>query len=179
VDVESRLWLVFQVHDVTVCLDDPPEVVNAGFAIHGLSSPDDRFRLPDLWQFHLYDYEADLEVDGTPHRIAPGSVSLIPADTDVHYRYRGRSEHLYVHLRPSTRGAPHVLPLVQEAGTAAPALTELLRRAVAAFNDSPAQAAAEVWTALWRTARLRPTEFSGGSHPAVAAAFAYIEQQLP
>lgn len=173
------MWLVFKVRDVSLCLDDPPEVVNAGFAIHGISSLDDRFRLPDLWQFHLYDYEADLEVDGTPHRIAPGRVSLIPADTDVHYRYRGRSEHLYVHLRPSTRGTPHVLPLVQEAGTAAPALAELLRRAVAVASDAPVQAAAEVWAALWRTARLRPNESRGGGHPALAAAFAYIEQRLP
>ncbi|RRS00925.1 AraC family transcriptional regulator [Glycomyces terrestris] len=165
--------------DVTVCLDAPPKVVNAGFAIHGLNSPDDRFRLPDLWQFHLYQYDADLEVDGTRHRIAPGRVSLILADTDVHFRYRGRSEHLYAHLRPSTQGTPHTLPLVQEAGDAASALAESLRRAVAALSDSPAQAAAEVWTALWRTVRLRPAEFQGGSHPALAAAFAYIEQQLP
>jgi AraC family transcriptional regulator len=167
------------VRDVSVCLDEPPEVVNAGFAVHGLSVGVDRFLLPDLWQFHLYEYEADLEVDGTAHRIKPGRVSLIPAATGVYYRYRGRSEHLYVHLRPSMRGASHTLPLIQDAGAEAPALAEMLRRAISAFNDSPAQAAAEVWAALWRTVRLQPTGPGEGQHPAVAAAFSYIEQHLP
>ncbi|THV36425.1 helix-turn-helix transcriptional regulator [Glycomyces buryatensis] len=166
-------------HEVMICLDEPPEVVNAGFAIHGLNRLDDHFRLPDLWQFHLYQYEADLEVDGTAHRIKPGRVSLIPADTEVHYRYRGRSEHLYVHLRPSPRGVPHTVPLIQDAGPAGPALAEMLRQAVTAVADSPARASAEVWAALWRTVRLQPNEPGDGDHPAVTAAFAYIEQRLP
>jgi AraC family transcriptional regulator len=172
-------WLIFRMRDVTVCLDEPPEVVNAGFAIHGLNGPDGPFRLPDLWQFHLYQYEADLEVDGSTHRIKPGCVSLIPAGTDVHYHHRGRSEHLYIHLRPSQRGTPHTLPLIQDSGAAGPALAEMLRRSISAAPDAPAQAAAEAWAALWRTVRLRSNESEGGGHPAVAAAFAYIEQRLP
>jgi AraC family transcriptional regulator len=173
------LWFIFVMHDVTLCLDGPPEVVNAGFAIHGLNTLDDYFRLPDLWQFHLYQYEAELEVDGTCHQIKPGRVSLIPAGADVHYRYRGRSEHFYVHFRPSTRGTPHTLPLIQNSGSAGPALAEMLRQAVTAGADSPANASAEVWAALWRTVRLRPSTPGGGEHPAVAAAVAYIEQRLP
>jgi AraC family transcriptional regulator len=165
--------------DVTVCLDEPPEVVNAGFAIHGLNGPDGPFRLPDLWQFHLYEYEADLEVDGSAHRIKPGRVSLIPAGTDVHYHHRGRSEHLYVHLRPSPRGTPHSLPLIQDTGPAGPAFAEMLRQTITAVADSPARAAAEVWSALWRTVRLQSNEPGGGGHPAVSAAFDYIEQHLP
>jgi AraC-like DNA-binding protein len=165
--------------NVTICLDEPPEVVNAGFAIHGLNGPDDPFRLPDLWQFHLYQYEADLEVAGSAHRITPGRVSLIPAGVDVHYHHRGRSEHLYVHLRPSTRGTPHTLPLVQDTGPSGPALAEMFWQAIATVAESPAQAAAEVWTALWRTVRLQPNEPGDGDHPAVAAAFAYIERRLP
>ncbi len=164
---------------MTIFLEEPPEVVNAGFAIHGLSGSGDHFRLPDLWQFHLYEYEADLEVDGTAHRIKPGRASLIPAGAEVRYRYRGRSEHLYVHLRPSPRGTPHTLPLIQDAGPAAPAIAERLRQAIAAVADSPGQAAAEVWSALWRTVRLQPKEPGAGLHPAVSAAFAHIERRLP
>jgi AraC family transcriptional regulator len=171
--------LISKMRDVTICLDEPPEVVNAGFAIHGLTVSDDDFRLPDLWQFHLYEYEADLDVDGTAHRIKPGRVSLIPANAAVTYHYRGRSEHLYVHLRPSPRGTPHTLPLIQDTGSAGPALAEMLRQAVTTLADSPTSASAEVWAALWRTVRLRPHEPGEGQHPAVAAAFAYIEQRLP
>ncbi len=86
-DCFAESWLISRMREVTICLDEPPEVVNAGFAIHGLNGPDGPFRLPDLWQFHLYEYEADLEVDGSAHRIKPGRVSLIPAGTDVEYHH--------------------------------------------------------------------------------------------
>lgn len=165
--------------DVSVSLDEPPEVVNAGFAIHGLNSLDDRFRLPDLWQLHLYEYEADLEVNGSSHRIKPGRISLIPADADVYYRYRGRSEHLYVHLRPSGRGRAHPLPLIQDAGASASAIAAQLRQAIAAAPDSPAEASALVWAVMWGMVRLRPTEIGDERHPAAAAALAFIEQRLP
>nr|WSY57591.1 hypothetical protein OG999_02670 [Streptomyces sp. NBC_00886] len=36
------------------------------------------FRLPDLWQLHLYRYEAELTVDGVAHEIRPSHVSLGP-----------------------------------------------------------------------------------------------------
>jgi AraC family transcriptional regulator len=166
-------------HDVTICLDEPPEVVNAGFAIHGMNGPDGPFRLPDLWQFHLYEYEADLVVDGTLHRIKPGRVSLIPAGTDVEYHHRGRSEHLYVHLRPSSKGLPHTMPLIQDAGPAGPSLAEMLWQTITTVADSPTQAASEVWTALWRTVKLQSKEPGDNEHPAVSATFAYIEQRLP
>ena len=42
----------------------PPDVVNVGAGIHGVRSLRDVFRLPDLWQLHLYSYSADLTVDG-------------------------------------------------------------------------------------------------------------------
>ncbi len=164
---------------MTIRLDEPPEVVNAGFAIHGLNGPDGPFRLPDLWQFHLYQYEADLHVDGSLHRIKPGRVSLIPAGTDVEYHHRGRSEHLYVHLRPSPGGTPHTLPLIQDTGPVGPVLAQMFWQAITTVADSPAQAAAEVWAALWRTVRLQSKEPGSNEHPAVAAAFAFIEQRLP
>ncbi|MFD7180572.1 hypothetical protein ACFV90_11225 [Streptomyces sp. NPDC059904] len=66
----------------------------------------DELELPDLWQFHLYDHEADLSLGGVEHAFRTGSVSLVPPGTPVRYRYRGRSEHLYVHLRLGAAGEP-------------------------------------------------------------------------
>nr|WP_255672597.1 GH1 family beta-glucosidase [Glycomyces amatae] len=70
---------------------------------------------------------------------------------------------------------------MQDAGPAAPALAEALRRAVAAAPAAPARAAAEVWTVLWRLTELPPREAPAreGTHPAVAAALAHIEANLP
>ncbi|HEX8865801.1 MAG TPA: hypothetical protein VF821_09120, partial [Lentzea sp.] len=57
---------------VELPLGEAPLVADAGVGVHGVTSPVDVFRLPDLWQLHLYGYEGVLEVGGTEHRIAPG-----------------------------------------------------------------------------------------------------------
>lgn len=159
-----------------LALGDPPEVVNIGIGVHGTSGLRDVFRLPDLWQLHLYGYSATLEVDGTAYEIRPGYVSLVPADVLVTYRYRGRSEHLFAHLRPSRRGPLVDVPVVQDAGAETPVLSSLFRGAVEASARTPARVAAEVWAVLWRVAGLAtPTD---RPHAAVASAMAYIESHL-
>lgn len=162
---------------VRIPLDEPPSVVNAGVSVHGMNGLEDRFRLPDLWQLHLYSYEGELEIGGTVHPIRPGHVSLIPADSEVVYRYRGPSEHLYVHARLADRGESCEIPVMQDAGAAVAALDGMLRSAIAAAATTRARANAEIWTALWRLTQLGPG--TGRGHPAVAAVRAYVEQHLP
>ena len=162
-------------------LAEPPEVVNVGVGVHGVRGPRDIFRLPDLWQFHLYGYSADLTVSGTTYPVAPGSVSLTPAGIQVQFDYRGRSEHLYVHFRPRPVGEPSYVPVVQDAGTAAPALSDMLRSAIGASPSGSARVVSEVWAALWRVAQLSTPLTEGGAvagHSAVSAAIAYIEANL-
>ncbi|MFF2847978.1 helix-turn-helix transcriptional regulator [Streptomyces sp. NPDC058001] len=165
-----------------LCLDAPPRLASLGVGVHGTTGPTDTFRLPDLWQFHLYGYTADLTVDGTPYPIRPGSVSLVPPGAEVHFRYRGRSEHLYAHFEPAAptaTGTALTVPVMQDAGAETPMLAELLRRAVAAAPRNPARAAAEVWTALWRVAELAAPYGESPSAPApVAVAMAHIETHL-
>ncbi|MFC1401861.1 MULTISPECIES: AraC family transcriptional regulator [Streptacidiphilus] len=162
-------------------LDEPPGVAAVGIGVHGAASRVDVFSLPHLWQFHLYGYEADLSVDDTAHAIRPGRVSLVPPGTTVRYRYRGRSEHLYVHLRLGSAGSPLSIPVIQDAGTELAPLTAQLRRALASWPHEPGRATAEVWAALWRVAHLAPPRPAVGSatgHPAVVAALAMIESRL-
>ncbi|MFJ5031160.1 helix-turn-helix domain-containing protein [Streptomyces sp. NPDC088560] len=167
--------------EVAVCLDEPPVVANVGVGVHGPAGHTDVFRLPDLWQLHLYRYEADLTVDGTPHVIRPGRVSLVPPATTVRYRYRGRSEHLYAHLRLSSGGALRSVPVVQDAGPELSMLSALMLQAIAAWPSAPVRASAEVWAALWRVGHLTPPVPQGprdGPHQAVTAAISYIESRL-
>ncbi|GIG66906.1 AraC family transcriptional regulator [Phytomonospora endophytica] len=157
-------------------LDEPPRLRNLGQSLHGTGGRRvDRFRLPDLWQLHLYRYDADLTVDGESYRITPGRVSLIPAGATSQYIYRGPSEHLYVHFRPAPSGAAQRIPVLQDAGAEVPVLTALLSSAIAVWPTSPARATAEVWAALHRIAALSEP---GGPHPAVGAAMAHIESGL-
>jgi len=161
---------------VTVCLDGPPEVVNLGVGVHGTTGRLDVFRLPDLWQLHLYRYSAELVVGGTSYEIRPGFVSLVPAGVQVTYRYRGRSEHLFAHLRPARGEAAYDVPVVQDAGAETPVLSSLLLGAIESATQTPARAAAEVWAVLWRIAGLAAV--AGRPHAAVAAAMAHIESHL-
>jgi len=164
-----------------VRLDEPPVVANVGVGVHGPAGHTDVFRLPDLWQLHLYRYDADLAIDGTPHTIRPGKVSLVPPATTVRYRYRGRSEHLYAHLRLPATGEPRTVPVMQDAGPELPTLSALMLQAVAAWPSTPVRAAAEIWAALWRIAHLTPPapqDPRDGPHPALTAAISYIESRL-
>jgi AraC family transcriptional regulator len=165
-------------YETELHLGEPPLVANAGVGVHGVASRTDVFRLPELWQLHLYEYDAELDVDGTAHLIRPGRVSLVPPGVTVRYRYRGRSQHLYAHLRIPAAGPARTLPLVQDAGPELPILSGLLRQAVASVPREPERTRAEIWTALWRIADLAPAAGRPGPHPAVSAAIAYIEAHL-
>ncbi|ONK14102.1 helix-turn-helix transcriptional regulator [Streptomyces sp. MP131-18] len=159
-------------------LGEPPHVEGIGVGVHGTASLHDTFRLPDLWQLHLYRYTARLTVDDTVYTVRPGWVSLVPPGTLVRYHYRGRSEHLYAHLRAARTGEPHTLPAVQDAGTRTAALSDQLLRAIGARPRTPARTVAEVWSALWSIAHLPAQDGADGGHPAVAAAVAHIEAHL-
>ncbi|WP_307543471.1 AraC family transcriptional regulator [Streptomyces sp. V3I8] len=164
--------------ETRIHLGEPPVVVDAGVGVHGVASRTDVFRLPGLWQLHLYQYEAELTVDGTPHLVRPGRVSLVPPGATVRFRYRGRSEHLYAHLRTASAGTPLTVPVLQDTGAELPLLTALLLQAVASARGEPDRARAEIWTVLWRIAHLAPAAERPGPHPAVTAAIAYIEAHL-
>ncbi|WP_332112450.1 AraC family transcriptional regulator [Streptomyces gossypiisoli] len=163
---------------MTLRLDEAPTVVDAGIGVHGVSTAHDVFRLPDLWQLHLYNYEGVLSLGQSVHPIRPGHVSLVPPDTEVHFHYRGRSEHFYVHLRLHDRGTARVVPVMQDAAAESTRLAGLLRHAVTVMPTAPPRATAEVWTALWRIAELPRGDGAGPRHPIVAAAQAHIEEHL-
>ncbi|MGH3659849.1 MAG: hypothetical protein ACRDUA_24680, partial [Micromonosporaceae bacterium] len=136
---------------VRVDLDGPPRVVSLGVGVHGTARPRDVFRLPDMWQLHVYRYTAELAVDSVLHTIRPGYVSLVPPGALVQYRYRGRSEHLYAHLRlprgdgdVGDVGGGEEVPVVQDSGAEMPMLSTMLLQALAAWPRTPARAAAEV-----------------------------------
>ncbi|MDA1359565.1 AraC family transcriptional regulator [Glycomyces luteolus] len=164
---------------MTLYLDEPPDVVNAGVGIGGLNVSEESFLLPDLWQIHMHKYEGAIELGGTLHPIKPGYVSLIPAGVEVRFHYRGRSENFHIHARLPKHGSPNTVPVMQDPGATTSALAEMFRQAVTANPEAPARANAESWALLWRMARLDAGPAGGGHHRSVEAALAYIEEHLP
>jgi AraC-like DNA-binding protein len=173
-----------EVERVPLRLDEPPGPVNVGVGVHGVRSLHDVFRLPDLWQFHVYGYSAQLTIGGRAYPVRPGSVSLVPPGVEVRFDYTGRSEHLFAHFHTTAGGEAVPVPVVQDAGPAATGLSDLLRSAIAASPGASPRVAAEVWAALWRVAQLPEPATSStrhaasAMHPAVASAIAHIEANL-
>ncbi|NKE58704.1 helix-turn-helix transcriptional regulator [Lentzea sp. PSKA42] len=159
---------------VELPLSEAPLVADIGVGVHGVTRLEEVFRLPDLWQVHLYVYEGELEVGGTVHRIAPGHASLVPPDTEVRYRYRGRSEHLYAHLRLTGTAERHAAPVMQDAGPNRTLIARLMRGALAAPS---ARAAAHLWTVLWQLTDAVPAGRGEAADP-VAVAAAHVEAHL-
>jgi len=168
-------------HSVELALDLPPQVADAGVGVHGHAGPHEVFRLPRLWQLHLYGYCGTLEFDGFRHPIRPGHISLVPPDTEVRFHYDAPPcEHLYAHFVLPGGGERRRVPVMQDAGAEAVVLGASLRQTVAAGTQSPARAAAELWTVLWRTTGLAGASGirEGSGHPAVRTAMAHIEEHL-
>lgn len=168
-------------HEVELALDLPPQVANAGVGVHGAAGPHEVFRLPRLWQLHLYSYSGTLEFGGVTHPIRPGRMSLVPPDTEVHFHYDApRSEHLYAHFRLPGTGERHRVAAMQDAGGEAALLSALLRQTVAVSARSPLRASAELWSVLWRLTALTGStaDSRGPRHPALQAAMAHVEEHL-
>ena len=141
----------------------------------------DEFLLPDLWQLHLYGYEADLTVDGTAH--------MHPArQGQPRSAWDGGSLSLPGSLRASLRRTcawsqperPAASRSSRTRGRNSRLLKRSLRQALAAWPNTAAWASAEVWAALWRVTQLAPpaTQNTQAAHPAVTAAMALIEARL-
>ncbi|WP_233493795.1 helix-turn-helix domain-containing protein [Desertihabitans brevis] len=165
------------VDEVLMSLDAPPEVVTANRAVHGVHQQVDRYRLPDLWQLHLYDYSAELAVDGVDLEVSPGTLTVIPPGAQSVMRYRGPSRHLYVHFRTPAGGPGTRLPLRTSAGTALPELTGLLTSAVRHATVRPERTRADVWMVLLRMSEA-PAPGGPRAPDHVAAAMSWIESRL-
>ncbi|HIT75735.1 MAG TPA: helix-turn-helix transcriptional regulator [Candidatus Avipropionibacterium avicola] len=159
---------------MSIDLTEPPVVVNCGVATHGVQRTSDVYWLPQLWAVHLYGYNAELVIDGTVHRIGPGSVSLVPPRTVTEYRYRGPSTHHYAHLTAADTGSPETLVL--SPGHDHSTLTEHFSSAVAHATLRPERTRAELWLALQRITAQRPEPTEATDH--VARAIQWIETHL-
>lgn len=160
-----------------VPLDAPPRVAGAGVAVHGTRGRHDHFALPDFWSLHVYRYHATLVLDGVPHRLRPGSVSLVAPGVDIRYDYEGPSEHVYAHLGLDESGVTRTVRAVQDAGRQTPLLTDLMLQVVTALTVDPVQASSQAWAVLHRIAALSAAP-TAGPHVGVTAAISYIESNL-
>jgi AraC-like DNA-binding protein len=168
-----------------IALGTPPDFVSVGIGLHGRQGPIDRYLLPDLWCLHLYTYSATLLLGKQTFPIRPGFAGLIPPNMPTEYRYRGVSQHLFVHFRWSTNAqatgeSAERIPAMQDMGAEFARYYGQLERVVRGVGRAPSRAQSCVWDILCELCDrqdARPTD-APDAHPAVRAAVSLIELRL-
>jgi len=162
-------------------IDSIPTVTAVGIPRHGESQSFDSYLLPEHWCFHIYSYQAVLELNGTPHSIHPGDASVVPPGVRMVYRYSGPSEHVYFHFKPQGIGKGQEIPMILPLGTAYESMDRRARSAIVRGRTDPAFVTATLWSLLWETADMWALQLGSQSsryHPLVTMAIQHIEQRL-
>ena len=98
-------------------LKNPPQLVQAGRAVHGRKQAVEEYHLPELWSLHLYRYAGSITIDGTEYAIAPGWAGITPPNSRIVYRFRGESRHTFAHFRLPPEGDLVAVPVIRTWGT--------------------------------------------------------------
>jgi AraC family transcriptional regulator len=158
-------------------LGERPRLSAIGRAVHG-RVPVERYHLKGLWCLHLYSYRAHLTVGGKACEIRPGSLGISPPDTNLVYRFEGRSEHLFAHFHLRGSHAPRPVPAMRQTGPDYPQLHQLFEEAVGYFATEPLRAEVRLWDLLWRAADAPGAAEKPRVHPAVERVAQQIELRL-
>ncbi|MEM1010868.1 MAG: helix-turn-helix transcriptional regulator [Planctomycetota bacterium] len=144
---------------VSLSLQERPEIVNFGVAVHALElrsgsqkTQRERYRVPGLWSLHLYHYHAGLAIDGEPMHVEPGVVTLTPPGSTMVFDFNRQSEHVYALFRLSSSDTddPMVrVPLASRPATFA-RLDAELREGIGWWATTPRRAEVRLWDVLWQ-----------------------------
>lgn len=152
-----------------------------GIPRHGEAQPYDDYLLPNHWCFHIYSYQATLELDSVPFLIRPRWASLVPPGVRMVYRYVGPSEHVYFHFQTQPSATPVGVPLVLDLQEQYESMDARARHAVGCGSVHHPLATSILWSLLWESVELgagRSSDQPHQGHPLVNLAIRHIEQRL-
>jgi len=161
-------------------LKNPPQLVQAGRAVHGRKHAVEEFQLPELWSLHFYRYEGSVAIDGREFAIAPRHAGITPPNARIVYRFRGESQHTFAHFRLPAGGDLVAMPAMQDLGDAFEPVTRALEEAAGWLRSQPRRASVRLWDVLWQLAGQPLAERSPHQrqHPALSRAVREIELHL-
>lgn len=161
-------------------LKNPPQLVQAGRAVHGRQRTMEEYQLPELWCLHLYGYEGTFTIDGREFPIRPGWASVTPPNARIVYRFHGESRHVFAHFRLPAGGDPVAMPAMQDVGEAIGPLTREMEEAAGWLPAQPRRASVRLWDVLWQLAGQPLAERAPHQrqHPALGRAVREIELHL-
>ena len=129
-----------------------------------------RYHLPKLWCMHLYDYRAEVLVNG----------HALPVRR-LEYRFEGPSIHLFALFRlPPTPKKPMHIPALTDLGADFARVYRDFEQSIGVFARWPVRTEVMVWNLLW-TLMQRPAQQTNDParhHPAVDRVTELIERRL-
>lgn len=144
-------------------LSEPPVVVSMAPAIHGRKRVE-TWNLPEVHALHLYQYRAELRVGTTEMVIAPGSVTLIPPETPITYRFPGPGcRHHYAIFRLPEKGGGgegRAFPIHRPAHELTDGWRQAFAQGAEAFAGNRPFGTARLWDLLWQYVGTRPVRES-------------------
>jgi|UniRef100_UPI00404B2441 AraC family transcriptional regulator len=161
-------------------LKNPPELVQAGRAVHGRRLKEEVFHLPELWCLHLYNYHGQLSIDGREFEIRPGRVSVTPPNARIVYQFKGESWHAFAHFRLLARGDMVPMPVIQDLGDDYDPLAKAMDEAAGWLPSMPCRASVRLWELLWQLVNHPFSEKAPRKplHPALSMAVREVEIHL-
>ncbi|RYX82874.1 AraC family transcriptional regulator [bacterium] len=145
-----------------------------------LHSGTERFRLAQHWSLHIYQYHARLTVAAAPFDIVPGSMTLVPPDTPIEYRYQGPSRHIFAHFTlPSPAPTPSqlALPVFYDVRRDFQHFEQEMEAIAEALLLNPLRAEIKLWDLLWELAEYAHNT-APQHHPSLEKALHLIESRL-
>jgi len=159
-------------------LESPPIIMQIGENTHGRDK-EEAFVLPDLWCYHLYAYEGELEVDGVHLPIRPGYVGINPPGSTMLYHFFGRSPHYYVHFSIAPSGPTYQVPAMLDLKEDFQPTVDSFREAIRFWPINRQRSVVRLWDILWGMADVSSHELPPEAMPAaIQRALTYIEAHL-
>ena len=161
-------------------LKNPPQLVQAGRAVHGRKQAVEEYQLPELWCLHLYRYDGNVVIDGREFAIAPGWAGITPPNARIVYHFRGESLHTFAHFRLPAGGDLVAMPVMQDVGEGFDPLARALEEAAGWLPSQPRRASVRLWDVLWQLAGqpMAGRATHQRQHPALSRAVREIELHL-
>src|SRR4051812_18699667 len=166
---------------VKLPLGDRPRLVNWGLAEHGFHGQEE-YIVPRHWCLHLYFYEVEMETAGRTWQIVPGSLSLIPPNTRIIYKFTNkRHRHFFALFGMKNKGPHAVIPLLQHVPDGRDEILDRLQNIQRVLTSNVLHAETLFWGLLWDIAEIgrRRPQGEGRGATLLKLIEAFIEDRLP
>ncbi len=140
------------------------------------------YNMPRFWALNIYDYDAEVILDGNAFQVRRGYICLMPPGTTRRFKLKELSLHRVAHFRlPGASGNTKYPPIIFDSGTKREYFISRFDQTVRNHATFQNKARSFFWTLLWELTELRTAENFPQLdivHPELERAVMLIEKNL-